>query len=147
MSSGTPAVTETSLPTVGKTDSGSPARVETRARRLASKSSSPFIALNVIAATSSRDPACAARSSMTSFSMSVESTSSTIRKRGMRPSLGNRDALPDHGDPGVGHGKAARAVIIVIDAHRRALGDDDVLVQNRATNDGVRSNVHPLKHD
>jgi hypothetical protein len=81
--SGTPAVTLTSPPTAANTDSGSPASVDTLARRLSSKSSSPFMARKVMRSTSGSEPASAARSSITSFSMSVESTSSTTRKPAM----------------------------------------------------------------
>ena len=42
-----------------------------------------FIARNVMRSTSGSEPASAARSSITSFSMRVESTSSTTRKLAM----------------------------------------------------------------
>jgi CheY-like chemotaxis protein len=55
---------------------GNPLSNATRARKLCSKSSSPRIAEAVIVATCSRTPAFAARSSIASCWMKVESTSS-----------------------------------------------------------------------
>ena len=86
MSSGTPSVTRIRRATVSKTPTGSPASVATRDLRLSSKSISPFIACAVMDSTSTRDPAASARSSMTSFSMRVESTSRMTRN----PVMGQR---------------------------------------------------------
>ena len=47
-------------------------------------------------------------------------------------------ALPDDGDAALGDREAAREVALAIDADRRAVVEDDVLVEDRAVDAGVR---------
>ena len=83
-----PGVTAIRACTLAMASSSSPARRATLSRSEASKSISPRMADSVIAATLSPTPASSARRSITSFWMSVESTSRiTIRfDRRPRPS-------------------------------------------------------------
>src|SRR3954467_10531436 len=102
------------------------------------------------------EPASSASSSMTSFSMRVESTSSTTRKAAMRagmPSVGNSReladdlALADHRDARIRHREAARAIRVMVDADGRPGGDHHVFVENSALNHRVLADAHTLEHD
>jgi hypothetical protein len=67
-------------------------------------------------------------------------------KRQYGPRLRLHDlALGDDGDAAGRDDEAARPVVLLVHPDRGALGDDDVLVQDRVLDDGVTADVAPVQ--